>query len=66
MRSRVFLSCGQNPNEKEIAGKIGELLKKRGFDAYIAIDVQTILEINTGIIRELKNSDYYLFVKYPA
>jgi len=64
MRSRVFLSCGQNPSEKEVAGKIGDLLRRRGFDVYIAIDVQTILEINTGIIRELKNSDCYLFVNF--
>ena len=64
MRSRVFLSCGQGPEEKQVAGKIGELLKKRGFDVYIAIDVQTILEINSGIIRELKNSDCYLFVNF--
>jgi hypothetical protein len=64
MKSRVFLSCGQNPSEREIAGKIGELLEGRGFDVYIAVDVQTILEINTGIIRELKDSDCYLFVNF--
>jgi hypothetical protein len=60
----VFLSCGQRPGEKEVATKIGKLLEDRGFEAYIAIDVQTILEINTGIIRELKNSDCYLFVNF--
>jgi hypothetical protein len=64
MRTRVFLSCGQRPNEIEIAGKLGELLEARGFDVYIAIDVQTILDINAGIIRELKNSDCYLFVNF--
>jgi hypothetical protein len=64
MRSKVFLSCGQRPSEKQVAAKIGELLGERGFDVYIAIDVQTILEINTGIIRELKNSDCYLFVNF--
>lgn len=64
VRSKVFLSCGQGPSEKGIAAKIGGLLEQRGFDVYIAIDVQTILEINAGIIRELKNSDYYLFVNF--
>jgi hypothetical protein len=64
MKSKVFLSCGQRPDEKDVARKVGELLEKRGFDVYIAIDVQTILEINTGIIRELKGSDYYLFVNF--
>jgi hypothetical protein len=37
-----------------------KLLEGRGFNVYVAIDVQTILEINAGIIRELKDSDYYL------
>jgi hypothetical protein len=65
MRSRVFVSCGQNgSDERKLAGKVGNLLLKRGFDVYVAIDVQTILEINTGIIRELKNSDCYLFVNF--
>ncbi len=64
MRSKVFLSCGQRPGEKQVAAKIGDLLEKRGFEVYIAIDVQTVLEINTGIIRELKNSDCYLFVNF--
>jgi hypothetical protein len=63
-RSKVFLSCGQGPSEKAVGAKIGKVLEKRGFDVYIAIDVQAILEINSGIIRELKNSDYYLFVNF--
>jgi hypothetical protein len=64
MKSRVFVSCGQRAGEKEVADKVGKLLQKRGFDVYIAIDVQTILDINAGIIRELKNSDCYLFVNF--
>lgn len=64
MKSRVFVSCGQRAGEKEVANKVGKLLEKRGFDVYIAIDVQTILDINAGIIRELKNSDCYLFVNF--
>jgi hypothetical protein len=64
MRSRVFVSCGQRPEEKEVASKVGQLLRERGFDVYVAIDVQTILEINADIIRELKGSDCYLFVNF--
>jgi hypothetical protein len=64
MRSRVFISCGQRLHEREIARKIGKLLEKRGFDVYIAIDAQTIPEINAGIIGELKNSDCYLFINF--
>jgi hypothetical protein len=64
MKSKVFVSCGQRPDEIEVARKVGNLLEGRGFKVYIAIDVQTILEINTGIIRELKDSDCYLFVNF--
>jgi hypothetical protein len=65
MRSRVFISCGQScPEERELASKVGNLLTARGFDVYIAIDVQTILEINSRIIQELKNSDCYLFINF--
>ena len=64
MRSRVFVSCGQRPPEKEVARALGRLLGERGFDVYLAIEAQTILEINAGIIGELKNSDCYLFVNF--
>jgi hypothetical protein len=64
VKSRVFLSCGQHPEERETANKVGKLLEARGFNVYIAIDVQTILEINTRIIRELKDSDCYLCVNF--
>lgn len=64
MKSKVFVSCGQRPDEKEIASKIARILVDRGFAAYVAIDVQTILDINGGIIRELKNSDCYLFINF--
>jgi hypothetical protein len=64
MKSRVFLSCGQRPSETAVARAIGAILEKRGFDVYVAINAQTILEINTGIIQELRNSDCYLFVNF--
>jgi hypothetical protein len=64
MKSKVFLSCGQRPDEKEVARSVCKLLEKRGFEVYVAIDVQTILDINSGIIRELKNSDCYLFINF--
>ncbi len=64
MKSKVFVSCGQRSRERDVARKIGELLEERGLDAYVAINAQTLMEINTGVIRELKNSDYYLFVNF--
>lgn len=40
------------------------MLASRGFEPYVAKNVQTLFEINSGIIRELKNSDCYLFVNF--
>lgn len=60
----MFLSCGQRPQEREAARGIAAVLEQRGFVVYVAIEAQTILEINRGIIRELKNSDCYLFVNF--
>ncbi len=65
MKSRVFISCGQaDKQEIRIASKIGDLLRNRGFKPYIAKKVLTVFEINSGIIRELKDSDCYLFVNF--
>lgn len=64
MKSRVFVSCGQRPAETKVARALGKLLERRGFEVYLAINAQTILEINTGIIGELTNSDCYLFVNF--
>jgi hypothetical protein len=64
MKSRVFLSCGQRPPEIAVARQVEALLRARGFEVYVAINAQTILEINAGIIDELKNSDCYLFVNF--
>lgn len=65
MKSKVFVSCGQaTDEERRTAGRICQLLKKLGFQPYLAIQAQTIKDINGGIIRELKDSDYYLFVNF--
>ncbi len=65
MKGKVFVSCGQHSQkERQVAREISDLLVARGFSVYLAIDVQTILEINTGIIGELKDSDFYLFVNF--
>ena len=65
LRSRVFISCGQSsPRDVKIAQSIARLFKGRGFDPYVAKEVQSVFEINSGIIGELKNSDCYLFVNF--
>jgi hypothetical protein len=65
LKSRVFISCGQHsPREVAIAKRIGELLEHRGFEPYVAKEVQNVFEINSGIIGQLKNSDCYLLVNF--
>ena len=64
MRGKVFVSCGQRPPERDVARALGKLLEERGFVVYLAVNAQTILEINTGIIGQLKDSDCYLFVNF--
>lgn len=64
MRSKVFISSGQRKEELRVAKQIGKMLRSRGFKFFIAKDVQSIPEINSGIIRELKDSDCYLFVNF--
>lgn len=65
MKSKVFVSCGQHGEEEtRIASEIADMLTRRGFQPYIAKEVQTIFEINSGIIKELKDSDCYLFVNF--
>ncbi len=65
MKSKVFVSCGQHTDaERQVARDLCDLLDKLGFEAYLAINVQTITEINAGIIRELKDSDAYLLVNF--
>src|SRR5262249_26529145 len=65
MPCKVFVSCGQHSSEeRQVARDICNILIDRKFESYLAIDIQTILEINDGIIRELKDSDCYLFVNF--
>lgn len=63
--SRVFVSCGQaTDGERLVAAEICAKLRDRGFKPYLAIAAQTILEINAGIIRELRSSDHYVLVNF--
>jgi hypothetical protein len=65
LNSRVFLSCGQHSDEERaVAREVRSLLEQRGFDVYVAVDVQTLLEINARIIAELKNSDCFLLINF--
>ena len=65
MSAKVFISCGQNsPEERVVAQELSEWFEAEGYTPYVAVAVQTILDLNTGIIGELRTSDYYLFINF--
>jgi len=65
MPAKVFISCGQgSPGERKVAQQLGDWFNSKGYHPYVAIEVQSILDLNAGIIGELKTSDYYLFINF--
>lgn len=65
MKSKVFISCGQRPGiEQDIAKKISDWFQYNGYHPYVAISAQSIQDVNSGIIKELKSSDYYVFIDF--
>ena len=65
MAGRVFLSCGQaTDEERATAGLIADMLSSEGFSPYVATQIQTMLDLNGQIIRELKEADYYLLINF--
>lgn len=66
MPAKVFISCGQStPEEIKVAEEVRSWLKSEGYDTFVALDVPTFTELNTQLIRELKSSEYYLFINFP-
>jgi hypothetical protein len=65
MPAKVFISCGQaNDEERTISQELYDWFEAKGYKPYVATQVPTIPEINTGILSELKSSDYYLFINF--
>ena len=66
MPGRVFISCGQaTEEERQVASAIRSYFEAAGFCPYVAIQAQSIQDINSAIISELKAADYYVFVDFP-
>jgi len=60
---RVFISCGQaTASERDVARRIESWFHERNFNPYVAIQVQSLADINSGIVDELKSSDFYIFI----
>jgi len=65
MPAQIFVSCGQaSERERFAAAEVRATLESLGFDVYIAIEAQSIEDVNSGIIRQLERSDYYLFIDF--
>jgi len=52
MPGRVFISCGQRDNERQIAQRVAALLIHVGLEPYLSLTIQTLADVMT-IIREL-------------
>lgn len=65
MPGKVFISCGQHTTtERQIAQDIATWLQRHGFSPYVAIQAQSIQDVNAGIIGRLRDSDYYIFIDF--
>ena len=65
MPGRVFISCGQATQaEQKVANDVSEWLRSQGYDPYVAIETQSIQDVNSGIIGNLKSADYYIFIDF--
>lgn len=67
MPGKVFISCGQaSKEEKSIANSIKSWLEDsaRGYSAYIAVEIQSLDDINSAIVKELTSADYYIFIDF--
>jgi len=65
MGARVFISCGQaTESERKVAAEVSDWFITQGYTPYVAVSVQTILDLNSGIIGALKEADFYLFINF--
>jgi hypothetical protein len=64
MSARVFISCGQRKGEREVAGAVARWFAERGFRPCVALEAQSIQDVNSGIIGELRRADYYVFIDF--
>jgi hypothetical protein len=65
-RARVFISCGQarGTDEQKIATDISCVLKKLGFDPYVAVAEQSLRGLKENLFEQLRKSEYFLFINF--
>ena len=66
MSGKIFISCGQASDlERVVAREVAAWFESEGFSKpYVATQVQSIQDLNHGIVSALKSSDYYLFINF--
>jgi hypothetical protein len=61
----IFISCGQATKaERSAAEAVRKALVGLGFNVYVAIQAQSIEDVNAGIIGQLKRADYFIFIDF--
>ena len=60
----MFLSCGQRPQELEIAESISMKLRSLGFFPYIAVKEHSLRGIKENIFTRLEESEYVIFIDF--
>ncbi len=65
-RAKVFISCGQRDNSEElkIAKSIAKLLEGKGYEPYIAKEIQTLGALTNEVYKNITDSEYFLFVDF--
>jgi hypothetical protein len=62
----VFLSCGQNDRELQIADKVRQILEAPpfGLNLFVARATNTLYSLNDDVLTRLAYADYFLFVNF--
>jgi hypothetical protein len=63
-RTKIFLSCGQNKDEKPLVGKIKKYLESKNYEVYVATTQQKLKGLKDNIFNELSTSEYFLFIDF--
>jgi hypothetical protein len=74
MNAKIFLSCGQKDDEKELANRIAKRLESlrapgqagpdTGFHCYVAVADQSLEGLRENIFRQLETSEYFIFLDF--
>lgn len=63
VKSRIFLSCGQRPEERKVVEDIKQSLESE-YEVYVATQQHTPEGFKENIFRHLENSEYFLFIDF--